>query len=766
MPFQLARARAGVTFFSLPVTVHLDGANAVGPHFSQFKIQPPTAMPLDFEPKEIVPHDEISVTLNTDMIAGMQASESYSVRAKDGHVLGEGGETRAFGKYGFDRKTASETVAKDFANSSGPLFDNSARDYMNEPRHGGDRNLLTRAVASSQLDKHLGLNTLAEEKFGLVDGRLIGISVQVDGAGLTGKFDTDQNGVQVEAHAFLAITPADTGHAASPALQNSGLPDHLKGYADPRIQKGLSDLEVMDYVSGQIDRHPGNVFVDPQNGKVKGIDNDLAFPEIDRADVLRSDVALRQKMVQTMPMMIHQDTARKLAAADPEAVRQMLGNITRPDGKPGLSAAEIDGAVARLQEIQQAIADPAAVPGFQVVQEFNDQTFLQAVDQQKATFQIQQDNMARKYGNPVGAKTFDNMVSKDLEDAYRSSYLGAVVMAEKQKSLEIAVRPDGNTMRPANTVTAARRDPQFVEFNNQVEAAKKNFKFKPDLIADTQLGQQVSDLQKEIADVKTKIAHYENETAKLDDHKAGALIRSLASGGVAGRKEFYADKKNDASQRLQEMESQLDELVSQAITDDMKADIYADAGIVVANQRTAQNVAPPEQVQNVAPPIEQRVPLNQLPPPVSKVGGAGNGVPPIEQRVPLNQLPPPVDVENSQVENVSISAAKKEAGGGIKSAEDEQDVADLDALDDLDDNPSVEMEEKVTSDLQRKPSVAEMLKRTQSSPALGGHRQGHDQAQGQDGQKPKPNSLRASGDWQPAKPSAPKLGGSSLTRYQ
>jgi hypothetical protein len=63
--------------------------------------------------------------------------------------------------------------------------------------------------------------------------------------------------------------------------------------------------------------------------------------------------------------------------------------------------------------------------------------------------------------------------------------------------------------------------------------------------------------------------------------------------------------------------------------------------------------------------------------------------------------------------------------------------------------------------LLKKPSVAEMLKRTNSSPQLGGHKQA--QAPGVEEPKPAGNSLRASGGWQPAKPSGPKPGGSSLS---
>ena len=154
----------------------------------------------EFEANNVVPGNEIRMGRNEDMLVGMQASESYSVSAEGESVLGSGGETRAFGKYNFDPNTASPMVAANIANSSGPLFNNANMSV--DDRIGGDRNLLTRAVATSQLDQHLGLNILAEEKLAMKDCRMAGISVQEDGAGITGKDEMQVDGQRVETHAF------------------------------------------------------------------------------------------------------------------------------------------------------------------------------------------------------------------------------------------------------------------------------------------------------------------------------------------------------------------------------------------------------------------------------------------------------------------------------------------------------------------------------------------------------------------------------------
>ena len=64
--------------------------------------------------------------------------------------------------------------------------------------------------------------------------------------------------------------------------------DVSKGAYDKRLYRDLADLQVLDYICGNIDRHKGNMFykTETENGTVKitglvGIDNDGSFPEKD-----------------------------------------------------------------------------------------------------------------------------------------------------------------------------------------------------------------------------------------------------------------------------------------------------------------------------------------------------------------------------------------------------------------------------------------------------------------------------------------------------
>jgi hypothetical protein len=239
------------------------------------------------------------------------------------------------------------------AESTSHLYED--RGKMSDPKIGGDRQLLARAVASHEVDKMIGLQVCAEEKFAMdADGELFGVSIQCDGAGVTAKFGTNQYGEKQTA--FLNID-----------------------YSKPAVQRGLHDLEALDYITGQCDRHTGNIFVDPESGKVTGIDNDLAFPEVDRELMLERADALKQKTVAGMPKMMHAETAAKIAAVKPDEFRKMLQNVSPPNGDRGLGEKEISGAVKRLGDLQHAIQNGA---GIQIVPQFNQETYKAALEAQ------------------------------------------------------------------------------------------------------------------------------------------------------------------------------------------------------------------------------------------------------------------------------------------------------------------------------------------------------------------------------------------------
>lgn len=332
---------------------------------------------------------------------------------------------------------AMQKSDKDVANSSANLYVDSAT--MSIPSEGGDRSLLTRAVASTSVDKLIGTGSIAEEKFGqTADGGVMGISLQADGAGVNSQ------------------------HASAPGVEKKTC--FLKAdYQSAEVQKGLYDLEAVDYITGQIDRHPGNIFVDPQSGKVTGIDNDLAFPEASRE--LMASRENQFKGVQNLPMFLHQDTASKILQTSPEKLAAELRNLSYP-GQPDqgkLSEAEIQGAVGRLKELQDAIRHPELHPGApMVVSQFNQGTYNAAIERQRQMFNSKPD---------LGpGENFDNTVSDTaLNSCPKTSYVGSVACAEKIVAAGKINAPDKFGDRPKESATKAVRHEEYAANHTQTQ---------------------------------------------------------------------------------------------------------------------------------------------------------------------------------------------------------------------------------------------------------------------------------------------------------
>lgn len=586
-----------------------------------------------------------------------------------------------------------------------------------------DKALLARTVASSQVDQLLGTNCVAEETFGVdADGNHIGVSIQGDGAGITGKFRGEDD---VKRDCLLQVN-----------------------LSDGDIQRGLSDLEAVDYITGQIDRHCGNIFINPETKKVTGIDNDMAFPEISREDMFAAGGEFTNKAVAGMPKMMHQETAQKILALSPEAMRASLTQMQTPEGVSRLSPAAIDSACDRLANLQNELKQPNGA--IKVVAQFDENTYAEAMATQE---QVVQGHMNL---------SIDEAAQQDpgeLDSVNKTSYIAAAAVQAKRYEQGIQEEPEKFGRRPASAAPPAPRNEEKAIYAAQLEQAKQTLMKNPaslGVIGGGQAQAQAQAVHKEIAGLKDKIAHYDKEIANLNNHKMGSMLRSLASGGSGNRKEFYADKKLDAQQQIGNLQRQLESIADKAMTSQFKADIAADARVAANPQQGAPPVAqnnsvqvPPVAVQP-NPALAGMVPNHPAPPPP----GQFNHPP------PSDMAPPVPDQDNlvqgndqPKVGKVKIAAKDKEGDLTVQAAEDELDVEDPDDLD-----------ADVSVNVAKKPSVAEMLKRTNSAPQLGGHKQ----AQGVGGEEPKPaaNSLRASGGWQPAKPSGPKPGGGALSASQ
>lgn len=449
-------------------------------------------------------------------------------------------------------KKANDSLRKVVEASSDLYEDNSKFKVLMSDVN--DRSLISRSVASTAVDRLVGLQTTAEEKFGIDEnGKVIGLSVQADGAGVRSEYKFP--GESESRTSYLDID-----------------------YSDPRIQRGLHDLQAMDYITGQIDRHAGNIFVDPQSGKVTGIDNDLSFPDLDRDEMFKRNKQLGDKVPAHLPNMMHEETARRIMAISPDSLRKTLEAVQDPNGEGKLDDYQIGCAVVRLEQLQQAIRDPQSVEtGFKIVDQFDATTYQEA----------------------MAAQDYNGKWSVSC-----SSYLGTVKLEQLAVAQKVAENSPVHGLRGADTATQAEKDPVHAEYAKLLDHAKATLKSDPRVIADPGQQQQVVGLQRQIAEVKEKIGHYDRETARLEAAKPGAVFRSLASGGVAERKEFYSEKKIEALQKVADLERELDSALDTAVSADVRLELKVDAGKLAASKVAEMGAPAPALLSEPPPPSE------------------------------------------------------------------------------------------------------------------------------------------------------------------
>ena len=87
--------------------------------------------------------------------------------------------------------------------------------------------------------------------------------------------------------------------------------------ADPGIQKGLADLQLFDAISGQSDRHVGNIFVDPDTGRVTGIDDDQSLGQGQKPDALQES----GDKYRGLPGVVDAGRAAEILELDPRDLR-------------------------------------------------------------------------------------------------------------------------------------------------------------------------------------------------------------------------------------------------------------------------------------------------------------------------------------------------------------------------------------------------------------------------------------------------------------
>ncbi|HEY1081974.1 MAG TPA: hypothetical protein VGE29_06920, partial [Prosthecobacter sp.] len=215
-------------------------------------------------------------------------------------------------------------------------------------------NLINRSVATSRVAQSLGLDCVAQEACWMdPDGNRMNVSAFVEGQSLLEVVNTDQDKFTIN---------------RSFDLKN------------PVTQKGLYDLEALDYVMGQVDRHSGNIAVSPASGKVAAFDNDLCLGLQPIEDSL-SDTEIAQKAVGRPPLFYHDQTARQFEQMSSEKLRTILSSVEYGHEGSKLDPVEIDNAVVRLENLKASIQE-ARSQG-RVVPEFHERTYETSLALQK-----------------------------------------------------------------------------------------------------------------------------------------------------------------------------------------------------------------------------------------------------------------------------------------------------------------------------------------------------------------------------------------------
>jgi hypothetical protein len=219
-----------------------------------------------------------------------------------------------------------------------------------------EKHMAARAVTSSRVDKLLGTDVLTDERFA-THGGVTGVT-----------------SMMAEGQAIRSDRRVKIGNGS--LNEQTYLDVDARG---PEFQRSMADLQVNDYLTGQVDRHSGNMFFDPKSGRVRGIDNDLAFGDLFNEN-FTSDDAQMAKHVKNLPTHIDAETAERILAIDPLDYFSMLEGVE--DDPERLTGAEAVGSMDRLLALQEHVEKLLAkkdgadvdVDGT-IVDEWNDETY-------------------------------------------------------------------------------------------------------------------------------------------------------------------------------------------------------------------------------------------------------------------------------------------------------------------------------------------------------------------------------------------------------
>jgi hypothetical protein len=127
------------------------------------------------------------------------------------------------------------------------------------------------------------------------------------------------------------------GMARGASMESMSSGQRALAFQSPEVRRGLMDLQLIDFITGEVDRHHGNIFISPE-GHVQGIDNDLSFGHKAQPG---------HGYNKGVPQYIDMRTAKKILAMPKEQLVKLFDGL--------LTRSEITGAMQRLEHLQEVI---------------------------------------------------------------------------------------------------------------------------------------------------------------------------------------------------------------------------------------------------------------------------------------------------------------------------------------------------------------------------------------------------------------------------
>ena len=338
----------------------------------------------------------------------------------------------------------------------------------------------------------------------------------------------------------------------------------LDAYEGREAKTQLANLQVLDYICGNVDRHLGNILYkfDPQTHKltgIKGIDNDASF----RRGPLAVNEAVGQLPSIRQMRVIDEDMAKKLLTIDEGMLEATLHGY-------GLSEAEVQAAHDRLHNLQEAVRnaptyDPEkGLPPYDGNGEGYGITIVKGEDWEKLSLE------QLKAGNNDFAKLIGVQKTLTTED---------MVTGAMKQSAELSKRSLKSMLEPSNTkdlLDQAKSHKPLIgasERYKNVLAAFENYQNAP--APEDPIHSDGDPKWDRLADLKRAVDEYKREKVELghlDSH--GNMLQDFSGKALSRIEDVdkigkFADKlleqrkqAVEADKTLREAERKQDELTA------------------------------------------------------------------------------------------------------------------------------------------------------------------------------------------------------------